>query len=285
MSASRIPGAPSLRLGEALGGYRLDSLVGEGAMGLVFRATRLSDGTVVALKLLKRELSRDDLYRQRFVREVRVAREVRDAHLVPIVDAGDVGGYQYLAMRYVNGGSLADRLEEAGALPLPACLRLVAEVGAGLDALHRRGVTHRDVKPSNVMLEPDGSAALTDFGLAKGRAYTVLTRPGQVMGTLDYLAPELIRGEDARPASDIYALGCVAYECLSGSAPFADRRIFDVAVAHLHEEPPDLHERHALPPDVAVVVRHALAKEPERRPRTGTAFAHLLRAAAGPVRG
>ena len=116
---------------------------------------------------------------------------------------------------------------------------MVGDVAAGLDALHRGGIVHRDVKPSNVMLREDGSAALTDFGLAKGAAYTVLTRPGQVLGTLDYLAPELVRGGEATPASDIYALGCVAFECLAGRPPFADRSLFGVGTAHLEDEPPD----------------------------------------------
>ena len=135
---------------------------------------------------------------------------------------------------------------------------------------------HRDVKPSNIMLREDGSAALTDFGLAKGAAYTVLTRPGQVLGTLDYLAPELVRGEAATPASDVYALGCVAFECLAGTPPFADRSLFGVGTAHLEDDPPDP----PAPADVARVLLRALEKEPAARPPTATMYAHLLRAAA-----
>jgi len=165
----------------------------------------------------------------------------------------------------------------SSSLGLEELLRLVAEIGGGLDALHRQGIVHRDLKPSNILLRADGSAALTDFGLAKGPAYTVLTRPGQVLGTLDYLAPELVRGEGATPASDIYALGCVAFECLAGRPPLADRSLFGVGAAHLEDEPPDP----PAPPEVAWALRRALAKNPAARPPTATAYAHLLRVAVG----
>ena len=276
----RIAGTPDLELGDSFGTYRLESVLGEGAIGVVFAATR-EDGTVVALKVLKKLLSQNEVYRQRFLREARVAEEVRHPHLVPILEAGEARGYRYLAVAYVEGGTLDDRIEATGPLPLDECLRLAAEIASGLDALHASGIVHRDVKPSNVMLDPSGRAALTDFGLAKGPAYTVLTTPGQVMGTLDYIAPELIRGEPATPASDLYALACVVYECVTGAAPFADRRLFEVAVAHLEDEPPDASERREeVPRPLADVLRHAMAKDPAERPRTGTAFAHLLRAAS-----
>jgi serine/threonine-protein kinase len=131
------------------------------------------------------------------------------------------------------------------------------------------------------MLTGSRGAALTDFGLATGPAYTVLTRTGQVMGTLDYIAPELIRGEEAGPASDIYSLGCMVYECLTGEPPFASRRVFEIAAAHLDESPPTLSRRRTdLSPALAGVVDAAMAKEPAQRPRTGKAFANLFRAAA-----
>jgi serine/threonine-protein kinase len=136
---------------------------------------------------------------------------------------------------------------------------------------------HRDVKPSNIMLRDDGSAALTDFGLAKGTAYSLLTKPGQVLGTLDYLAPELVRGEEATAASDVYALGCVAFECLVGRPPFADRSLLGVGTAHLADDPPVP----PAPPDVAWALLRALEKAPAARPPTATAYAHLLRSAAG----
>jgi serine/threonine protein kinase len=257
-----------------VGEYEFEQKLGEGAAGVVYRA-RAPDGRVVAIKALSPALAADDAFRARFAREARVAQQVRHRHLVSIVEQGDEDGRPYLVLEYVPGGSLRDRLMR-GRLPLEEMLRLVAEVGAGLDTLHRQDLVHRDVKPSNIMLREDGSAALTDFGLAKGAAYTVLTRPGQVVGTLDYLAPELVRGEAATPASDVYALGCVAFECLAGKPPFADRSLFGVGTAHLEDDPPDP----PAPADVAWVLLRALEKEPAARPPTATTYAHLLRAAA-----
>jgi serine/threonine-protein kinase len=131
------------------------------------------------------------------------------------------------------------------------------------------------------MLDREGRAAVTDFGLAKGPAYTVLTKPGQVMGTLDYIAPELIRGESTGPAADVYALGCVVYECLAGTPPYAHRRLFETTAAHLDDPPPDVSAaRPDVPRSLAEILQAAMAKDAAARPRTGTAFAHLLRAAA-----
>jgi serine/threonine protein kinase len=270
------------RQGDTLGHYRLRGLLGEGAIGRVFLAERIDDGSFVALKVLKSALTADETYVRRFVREARVAAEVRSSHLVGIVDVGEADGVHYLAVEYVRGGTLAERLGATGPLDIRECVRLAAEIGRGLDALHGAGIVHRDVKPSNVMIDLSGTAALTDFGLAKGRAYTALTRPGQVMGTLDYLAPELIKEEQATPASDIYALGCLVYECLTGEPPFAQRGIFEVAVAHLEHEPADpAAAREDVPSELGWVVLQALAKDPARRPSTAAAFCHMLGAARG----
>ena len=208
-------------------------------MGVVFRAVREPEGDEVALKVLRAELSADETFRRRFVHEARAAGEVRHKHLVPITDAGEAEGRPYLAVAFVRGRTLEARLDEEGPLPIEDIVRVVAHVASGLDALHAGGIVHRDVKPSNVIIDEAGSANLTDFGLAKGRAYTVLTKPGMVMGTLDYLAPEMLRGSEATGASDIYALGCVTFECTAGRAPFADKSMFDLASAHLNLEPPD----------------------------------------------
>ena len=200
---------------------------------------------------------------------------------MPILDAGDIDGRPYLAVAYVAGETLEQRIERDGALPLDAVLRLADEVASGLNALHGNGLVHRDIKASNIMIAEDGAAALTDFGLAKGRAYTVLTAPGQVLGTLDYLAPELIRGHPATPASDIYAFGCTVYECVAGKTPFAHHGGFQKGIAHLEEEPPDPGaERPDWPPAMSEPLLATLQKEPSLRPETATAFAAGLRAAA-----
>jgi serine/threonine-protein kinase len=275
------PRAAELSVGDSLGPYRLERLLGEGGMGLVFQAVREPDGDVVALKVLKLELTEDDVYRQRFVHEARSASEVRHPNLVPILEAGDLDGRSYLAVAYVAGRTLEDRIQAEGGLPVPELVRLVGEIGEALDALHERELVHRDVKASNIMLTEDGTAMLTDFGLAKGRAYTVLTRPGQVMGTLDYLAPELIRGQPATSASDIYALGCVMFECASGRPPFGDRSVLQVGMAHLDEEPADPGgARSDWTPSLSAALLTALAKDPALRPATATAYAETLRRAA-----
>ena len=271
----------ALEVGHRLGPYRIEARLGQGGMGIVFRALHDGDGRTVALKVLRDELSADDTFKRRLAREARAAAEVDHPNLAPVLEAGEADGRVYLAIRYVEGRSLAGRLLADGPLPLADLVRLAAEVGAGLDALHDRGIVHRDVKPANILLGSDGAAVLGDFGLAKGRAYTVLTRPGQVLGTLDYLAPELIRGEPAGPLSDLYALGCVLFECVAGAPPFAGRGVLRAGMAHLEEEPGDpARERADVPPSVSWTVRQALAKDPARRPPSAAALARMLRLAA-----
>jgi serine/threonine protein kinase len=252
-------------------------------MGVVFRALRESDGGSVALKVLRDELAGDELYRRRFEREARIASDLAHEHIVPVVDFGEASGRLYIAARYVRGVSLSERIASLGALPLAEVLRLASELSGALDALHVRGLVHRDVKPANVMVDERGAAALTDFGLARGVADTVLTKPGTVVGTVDYLAPELIRGQSASHSSDVYALGCLLYECLSGQPPFAGKTFVDTLAAHVTDEPPDLSShRPDLPEGVSWAIMKALAKDPAERPVTATAYARVLRASAEP---
>jgi serine/threonine protein kinase len=270
------PGTQELEVGQTFGHYRLESLLGEGAMGLVFRATREDGQEPVALKVMRAQLNDDDVFSRRFRHEARAMGEIEHESLVPIVEAGEIDGRNFLAVAYVEGGSLADRLRE-GPLPVADALRLAGELAGGLDALHARGVLHRDIKAANVLFGADGRAMLTDFGLARGRAYTVLTKPGQVVGTLDYLAPELIRGRPATPASDIYAFGCTIFECLTGRTPFADKTLLQIGLAHLDEPPPDPATlRLEVSPDLGRAALAALEKEPERRPESAGAYASLL---------
>jgi serine/threonine protein kinase len=275
-----MPGA-SLRQRQRIGGYRLEEVLGEGATGIVYRAVRDSDGTQVALKALRRELVRDQVFRRRFEHEARSAAEVRHKHLIPVLTSGREEDLCYLVMRYVESRSLADVTRSDGPQALADVVHLAAGLGSGLDALHDAGLVHRDVKPSNILIDVAGNALLTDFGLAKGRAYTALTRPGQALGTLDYMAPELVKGEPASPSSDIYALGCVIFECLTGAPPFAERSFFEVGSAHVEEDPPDPRgTRSDLSRGFSWAVLTALAKDPQRRPTTATMYAYMLRLAA-----
>jgi serine/threonine protein kinase len=270
-----------LEPGDTLGGYRLEDAIGAGGMGIVFRASRLEDGREVALKVLKIGLADDLLFQHRFRQEARAAAEVREPHLVPIIEASDADGRHYLAVDYVAGGSLTDRIANQGPLDAAGLVRLVSEVAAGMDALHAAGIVHRDIKPQNILFADDGTAMLTDFGLAKGRAYTVLTQAGQVMGTLDYLAPELLQGKPATPFTDLYALGCVAFESVVGRAPFADKSMFQVGLAHMEEPPPDPSGiRPEISAEMSAALLTALEKAPEARPQSAGAYAALLRDAA-----
>jgi serine/threonine-protein kinase len=189
-------------------------------------------------------------------------------------------------MPLYRGGSLADRLRSERRLSVADTVELAAQLAKGLDVLHARGIVHRDVKPSNVLLDGEGTAALADFGLARGEDSTQLTRDGQLVGTPHYLAPELIEGAAATPASDVYALGCVLYECLAGEPPFAGRGDAQIGFAHLVEPPPDARTRRPeLPADVSAAIVSALAKDPAARPTTATALARMLHVAriAGPA--
>jgi serine/threonine-protein kinase len=274
-----MPGA--LEVGHRLGPYRIEGRLGQGGMGVVFRARHDGDGRTVALKVLRDELSADDEYKRRLAREARAAAEVDHPNLAPVLESGEIDGRVYLAVRYVDGRSLDERLRIDGPLEVADLVRLAADVGAGLDALHRHGIVHRDVKPANILLATDGTAVLSDFGLAKGLAYTVLTKPGQLLGTLNYLAPELLRKQPAGPMSDLYSFGCVLFECLAGKAPFAGRGLLRVGMAHLEEEPGDpAAGRDDVPEAVSWTVRQALAKDPARRPTGAGALARMLRLAA-----
>jgi serine/threonine protein kinase len=263
-------------MNEVVGAYRLEELLGEGAVGQVF-AARDAEGRRVALKLLRRELAEDRVMVARFEREARLARDLKTPHVVPILELGRSQGIEFLAMPYYPGGSLALRLRLLGPLSVEETVDLAAQLGRGLDALHTRGVLHRDVKPSNVLLDGEGTAALADFGLARASDSTRLTAEGQLLGTPHYLAPELIEGRDATRQSDIYALGCVLYECLAGEPPFAGRGAAEIGFAHLTEQPPDPRTRRAeLPEGLAHAVLNALEKDPAARPTTATALARMF---------
>lgn len=259
-----------------VGGYRLERPLGEGATGLVYEA-RAADGRAVALKLLRPELAADATLQARFRREARLAQGIESTHVVPILDVGEDDGSVYLVLPLYPGGSLASRLRAQGPLDPAGTASLAAELARGLDALHARGIVHRDVKPSNVLFEAEGRAVLSDFGLARAVDSTRLTRDGQLVGTPHYLAPELIEGGEATEASDVYALGCLLYECVVGEPPFAALRLTELGFAHLAEPAPDPRERRSdLPDGFAEALLAALEKDPAARPTTATALARML---------
>jgi len=268
-----------LQAGDSVGQYKVESVLGVGGMGYVYRAVG-SDGEPVALKLVKRDLAADPTFRRRFDREARIARQVSHPHLVPVLDSGEHDGVPYLVQRFVGNGTLASRVEE-GPRPLAQVVDVCKQVGGALDELHAQGLIHRDIKPANILMDEAEVAYITDFGLAKDTQGSLLTRPGQALGSLDYMAPEQVRGTDVSAATDVYALGCVTFECLTGAPPFADRQGMRVLWAQLQDAPPDPREKQPELPDAAAeVILRALAKEPGERQQSAGEFARELEAAA-----
>jgi class 3 adenylate cyclase len=249
--------------GAMFAGYRVEELVGRGGMGVVYRATDLSLERPVALKLIAPELAQDERFRARFLKEPRLAAALDHPCVVPIYEAGEHDGQLYLAMRYVEGSDLKTLLEHDGKLPAERALAVLAQVADALDAAHRRGLVHRDVKPANVLLDEDGHAYLTDFGITK-QVGGASTDTGRVVGTLDYMAPEQIRGEQVDGRTDCYALACVLYECLAGVPPFRRETEAETLWAHMQDEPAPLPGR----PQLDAVLRAGLAKEPDDRYET-----------------
>jgi tRNA A-37 threonylcarbamoyl transferase component Bud32 len=238
-----------------------------GGMGEVWEGSDVVLDRAVAVKILRAELADDDAFRRRFRAEARTAGRVPHPGIAAVYDYGETfvegKGLAYLVMELVPGEALSAILAREGALGTDRTLDVVAQAGRALHAAHERGVIHRDVKPANLMVTPDGRVKVTDFGIARPDDHEPLTATGQVMGTAHYLAPELARGRAATPASDIYALGVVMYECLAGRRPFEGDDQIGVATAHLAEEPPPLPA--TIAPDVRGLVAAAMEKDPQRR--------------------
>ena len=272
---------PSIGVGSTLGSYRVDAELGQGGMGVVYRAEDLRLRRRVALKLLRASLADDDNYRERFLRESRLAASIEHAAIVPIYDAGETDGLLYIAMRFVDGVDLAELLRREGPLVPGRAVALVGQLASALDAAHARGLIHRDVKPSNALIGTDGDgehAYLVDFGITQDTtAQERLTATDQLVGTLDYLAPERIRGEPVDGRADIYSLGCVLFECLTGQVPFPRGSEASTIYAHLEEQPPRVSElRPELPRALDDLVAGALSKDRADRWQSGAE----LRAAA-----
>ena len=213
-------------------GYELEELIGHGGMGVVYRATDSKLQRPVALKLILPELAEDARFRQRFIDESRIAASLDHASVVPIYEAGEQDGQLFLAMRYVEGSDLRTLLGRDGALGLERTLALLGQIASALDAAHRSGLVHRDVKPANILVDDDDHAYLTDFGVSK-QLGGVTTDTGRLVGSLDYLAPEQIAGERVDSRSDQYALACVLYECLTGTSAFRRESEAETLWAHM----------------------------------------------------
>lgn len=263
--------------GAVVAGWEIERLLGVGGMGEVFLGR--GEGGPVAVKLMRGELARSDQHRRRFGREAAAARAAQSSHVVPILDSGEWEGRPYLIQRFVAGGSLRDRLESTPRLELDESIRICAEAGSGLNALHSNGLIHRDVKPENILFDADDVCMIADFGLVKDPGASMLTMPGKTIGTTWYMAPEQVRGEEVTPATDVYALACVVYECLVGSSPFGHTTGMKTLWAHLRDPVTDPCEyRPELPESVGFTLLKALEKEPDQRPPTPAMLAVMLRA-------
>ena len=273
------------RTGSRLGGYRLEALVGTGGMAVVFRARDEALDRLVALKLLAPALASDEEFRVRFIAESRAAAAVDDPFIIPVYEAGEAGGMLFIAMRFVQGGDLRQLLDRAGALEPEQAAAFISPVASALDAAHRAGLVHRDVKPGNILIDtgenrPD-HVYLSDFGVAKAVSEASLTGPaGYFVGTPDYAAPEQIRGQATGGRADQYALACVAFQLLTGDLPFRADQGPPVLLAHVTSPPPSLTARRPdLPGAVDQVMARAMAKDPAERYASCLDFAGALREA------
>ena len=271
--------------GSTFAGYRIDALIGRGGMGEVYRAENPRLGTWVALKLLA-VASRQHGSRERFIREARAAASLNHPHVIPVFDVDEFEGVPYIAMRYIEGGDLKTLIQAGGALTLERAIALLAPIAAALDWAHAQGIVHRDVKPANILIEEgragrDAHVYLSDFGVAKTSVTRGLTKANEFVGTIEYVAPEQIAGKPLDGHADIYALGCILFECLSGEVPFDRDSSVSMMYAHLEEPPPRLSERsEAMPAELDEVIMTALAKSPVDRYPTGSALIAAVDAVA-----
>ncbi|MDA0164516.1 serine/threonine protein kinase, partial [Solirubrobacter ginsenosidimutans] len=275
-----------LEPGTIVAGYRIESLVGRGGMGVVYRASQLALERVVALKVIAPELLDVEDVRRRFLAEARAAASVDHPNVLPVHEAGEDDGVAFIAMRFVAGSDLRSLVRRGGALDPAQAARHVAQAAAALDAIHRAGFVHRDVKPANLLVDPGGHVYLTDFGLAKQVLTGVGgTRTGQWVGTLDYVAPEQIRGGRVDARADVYALGGVLHYALTGRVPFEREGDEAKLWAQLSAPPPVPSTlRRGLRGDFDVVVARAMAKEAdERYPSAGDLGRAAQAAVAGTV--
>jgi serine/threonine-protein kinase len=266
----------------AAGRYRIERELGRGGMATVYLAHDEELGRPVAVKLLPEQLADDSELRARFVREARLAGRLSHPNVVRVYDAGDAAGRPFIVMEYVSGGSLAD----AGRVPAARVVELAVQACAGLQHAHDAGLVHRDVKPANLLVRDDGVLKIADFGIARAAESTRHTQAGTLLGTAAYLAPEQIAGEDATPASDVYSLGAVLYELLTGHPPYTFSSLVELAaqqadglIAPVRDLQP------TVPRDVEAAVMHALARDPRFRPGSPAELAQELAgtAAAEPV--
>ncbi len=267
--------------------YRSPKRIARGGMGEVYRATDSTLGRAVAVKVLAERYSRDDAIRQRFTREaLAAARLSGEPHIVTVFDVGEHAERPFIVMEYLAGGSLEERIRKDGAEEVGLTLEWLEQAATALDAAHRHGVVHRDVKPANLLLDRNGNVHVADFGIASAAGMDSLTMTGTVLGTAGYLAPEQAQGRQSTAASDRYSLAVVAFELLSGRRPFENDSITAEAAAHVHAAVPSIAEIcEGLPDELDPVFRRALAKDPAERFDSAAEFVAAMRTALAEAAG
>jgi tRNA A-37 threonylcarbamoyl transferase component Bud32 len=253
------------------GRYRLDAQVGAGGMSTVYRAFDATLERRVAIKLMHREIASDSDQLERFRREARSVAQLSHPHIVGVIDAGEDEGRPYIVFEYVEGETLKDRIRRMGRLPVDEAIAYAIEIARALDAAHARHIVHRDVKPQNVLIDEEGSAKVTDFGIARSLDEEGLTADGRVLGTTDYVSPEQALGHDVNGQSDLYSLGIVLYEMLTGDVPFHGENQVSVAMKHVREDVPDVQARRSeVSASLASVLDRMTDKDLGRRYRDAT---------------
>ena len=267
--------------------YELTELVGTGGMSSVYKAHDTLLERNVALKILHDHYSDDDEFVERFRREARAAAQLSHPNIVTVIDRGEAAGRQFIVFEYIDGENLKELLVRSGRLPVERALELALQVARGLAFAHEHGLIHRDVKPQNVLLNGDGKAKVTDFGIARSLDVEHgVTQTGTVLGTSNYIAPEQASGQPVGAQTDVYALGVVIYELLAGDVPFPGENFVTVAMKHVNEPPPNvLDVRRDVPPRVAAALDRALEKDPRQRFPTMDAFAAELEACLAELAG
>src|SRR5215218_270150 len=259
--------AMSTLVGMCLNGrYRLDAQIGAGGMSTVYRAFDTTLERRVAVKLMHREIASDSDQLERFRREARSVAQLNHPHIVGVIDAGEEDGRPYIVFEYVEGETLKERIRRNGELDVSEAIAYAIEIARALGCAHARHIVHRDVKPQNVLVDEEGSAKVTDFGIARSLDEAGLTAEGRVLGTTDYVSPEQALGHDVNPQSDIYSLGIVLYEMLTGDVPFHGENQVAVAMKHVREDLPDVQRRRAdVSASLAAILDRMTAKDLRKR--------------------
>jgi eukaryotic-like serine/threonine-protein kinase len=263
--------------------YQLEELIATGGMGSVYRALDQHLGRPVAIKVLKRSLADDPMFLERFRREARAAAVINHPNVARVFDYGERRSEPFIVMELVEGETLAERIDREGRLPWREAFAIAEQVARALAAAHAHGVVHRDAKPANILLDSSGQVKVTDFGIARAARATTLTRPGMVLGSANYVAPEQAQGNPVAPTADLYSLGCVLFEAVTGSTPYRGPNAVAIASQHVSADVPDPRGLVPdLPAEAAALVMRSLHKDPAARFPSGSAMADALAAVATP---